>query len=122
MLSSPRARPSSSLALATWTSWWVSTPTITRVPPPCAMLSFAIALLPDRGETVVGPTGRADSTAMGLGASLLSGHCSSGWSFFSGRGPGPTDRKLGTKPGPKRVRSGPATAGQIIAAGPKQHG
>src|SRR6266581_1378748 len=50
MLSSPRARPSSSLALATWTSLWVSTPTITRVPPPCAMLSFAIALLPDRGE------------------------------------------------------------------------
>jgi hypothetical protein len=53
------------------------------------------------------PTGRADSTTMELRASLLSGHCSSGWSFSTAANHGSTDRKQGTKPAPKRVRPGP---------------
>src|SRR5664279_6075192 len=79
MIFSPRRRPSWSLALATWASLWVSTPTVTRTAPSRAILIDAIALLPS--HRVDGrPTGWADSTARGLEASLLFGHCSLGWS------------------------------------------
>ena len=50
------------------------------------------------GEVGGGPTGRVDSTAMGLDARLLSGHCSSGWSLIGDRAPEPTDRNQGTRP------------------------
>src|SRR5664280_1297762 len=79
MIFSPRRRPSWSLALATWASLWVSTPTVTCTAPSRAILIVAIVLLPS--DRVDGrPTGWADSTARGLEASLLFGHCSLGWS------------------------------------------
>src|SRR4029450_11544488 len=43
MLTVPRRRPSWSLAWATWTSPWVSTPTVTRVASACAMVVMAIS-------------------------------------------------------------------------------
>src|SRR5215211_2872278 len=44
MLTVSRRRPSWSLAWATWTSPWVSTPTVTRIGWACAMVVMAISL------------------------------------------------------------------------------
>src|SRR6266508_2186505 len=66
MLTVSRRRPSWSLAWATWTSPWVSTPTVTRVGWACAMVVMAISLRAWGGRHA--PAGWADSTAMSLWA------------------------------------------------------
>src|SRR5215211_6492164 len=77
MLTVSRRRPSWSLAWATWTSPWVSTPTVTRVGRACAMVVMAISLRAWGGWHA--PAGWADSTAMSLWHRLLSGQaCSAG--------------------------------------------
>src|SRR5215217_6501315 len=79
MLTVSRRRPSWSLAWATWTSPWVSTPTVTRVGWACAMVVMAISLRLRAWGGWHAPAGWADSTAMGLWHRLLSGHaCSAG--------------------------------------------
>src|SRR6266511_2921029 len=66
MLTVSKRRPSWSLAWATWTSPWVSTPTVTRVGWACAMVVMAISLRAWGGRHA--PAGWADSTAMSLWA------------------------------------------------------
>src|SRR5829696_6031524 len=68
MLTVSRRRPSWSLAWATWTSPWVSTPTVTRVGWACAMVVMAISLRLRAWGGWHAPAGWADSTAMGLWA------------------------------------------------------
>src|SRR5215204_7626064 len=68
MLTVSRRRPSWSLAWATWTSPWVSTPTVTRVGCACAMVVMAISLRLRAWGGWHAPAGWADSTAMGLWA------------------------------------------------------
>src|SRR5207247_1470442 len=68
MLTVSRRRPSWSLAWATWTSPWVSTPTVTRVGWTCAMVVMAISLRLRAWGGWHAPAGWADSTAMGLWA------------------------------------------------------
>jgi hypothetical protein len=58
----PSRRPSWSRAAATWTCFWVSTPTVTRTGSRCAMVVLPSFLL----GRVVGPAGRADNTATSL--------------------------------------------------------
>src|SRR6266545_5995040 len=66
MLTVAIRRPSWSLACATWTSRWVSTPTVTRGRSGCAMVVIASSFCRLGGGRHA-PAGRADSTATGPG-------------------------------------------------------
>src|SRR5215217_8342120 len=99
MLTVSRRRPSWSLAWATWTSPWVSTPTVTRVGWACAMVVMAISLRLRAWGGWHAPAGWADSTAMGLWAQASIRSRLLGWRRQAGgRGVGPTDQLKGTKP------------------------
>src|SRR5215203_6015876 len=70
-------RPSWSVASATWTSPWVSTPTVTLIGSDCAMVVMAVSL-PDNGGWLL-PAERADSTATSLAAQAPVRSRSLGW-------------------------------------------
>src|SRR6266536_1136280 len=78
MLTVAIRRPSWSLACATWTSRWVSTPTVTRGRSGCAMVVIASSFYRSGGGRHA-PAGRADSTATGLGAQARIRSRSPGW-------------------------------------------
>src|SRR5437867_2451674 len=117
MLTVSRRRPSWSLAWATWTSPWVSTPTVTRVGWACAMVVMAISL---RAWGWMARAGRVGGQ-----------HCdgSVGTGFYQvtlarlavrggGRGVEPTDQVKGTKPVDRWGQALTAATGDIIAVDP----